>query len=143
LTSCRPVSFSRRTLLHGVSNGVSKCTFWVPLPTGQPAPRDISLCYLTTDCFRCLCQSLQKDPGIGRVPSLSGRDIVFGIASRYAMDSTRIECRWERDIPRSPRPALEPTQSPVQWVLGLSRGSSGRNLALTTNHHLESRLKKE
>jgi len=69
-------------------------TFRVPLPTAQPAPRAQCLSYLKTDCFRCLRQSLQKDRGIGRVPSLSARDSVFGIASRYGMYSPRIESRW-------------------------------------------------
>jgi hypothetical protein len=45
-----------------------------------------------------------------------------GIATRYGLDGPRIESRWGRDFPHLSRPALGPTQPPVQWVPGLSRG---------------------
>jgi len=40
----------------------------------------------------------------------------------YGLDGTRIESRWGRDFPHLSRPALGPTQPPVQWVPALSRG---------------------
>jgi hypothetical protein len=51
-----------------------------------------------------------------------GRDSVVGIATRYGLDGPEIEARWRRDFPHPPRPALRPTQPPVQWVPGLSWG---------------------
>ena len=45
-----------------------------------------------------------------------------GIAAGYGLDGPGIEYRWGRDYPYLSRPALGPTQLPVQWVPGLSRG---------------------
>jgi hypothetical protein len=46
-----------------------------------------------------------------------GRDILVGIATRYGQDGPGIESRWGRDCPHPSRPALGPTQPPLQWVL--------------------------
>ena len=45
-----------------------------------------------------------------------------GIATRYGLDGPGIESRCGRDFPHPSRPALWPTQPPIQWVPGLSRG---------------------
>jgi len=51
-----------------------------------------------------------------------GSGSVAGIATAYRLDSPGIESRWGQDFPYLTRPALRPTQPPVQWVLGLSQG---------------------
>ena len=59
-----------------------------------------------------------------------------GIATHYGLEGPGIEPRWGRDFPRLSRPAPRPTQTPVQWVPGLSRGKGGRGVVLTTHPHL-------
>jgi len=47
---------------------------------------------------------------------------VVGIAIGYGLDGPEIESRWKRNFPHLSRPALGPTQPPVQWIPGISRG---------------------
>jgi hypothetical protein len=53
---------------------------------------------------------------------LCGPGSVVGVATGYVVYGSGIESRWWRDIPHLSRPVLGPTQPPVQWVPGLSRG---------------------
>jgi hypothetical protein len=51
--------------------------------------------------------------------NIVGRDSSVGIATRYGLHGSGIESRWRRDFPHPSRPALGPTQPPIQWVPGL------------------------
>jgi len=44
------------------------------------------------------------------------------IATLCELDGPGIESLWGRDFPHASRPALGPTQSPIQWVPSLSQG---------------------
>jgi len=72
-----------------------------------------------------------------------GRGSSVGIATRYGLDGPGIASRWGRGFPHPSRPALGPTQPPIQWVPVLYRGYSNRGVALTTHLHLAPSLKKE
>jgi hypothetical protein len=50
------------------------------------------------------------------------RDSSVGVKTRYGLDGPGIESWWGPDFPHPSRPAERPTQAPIQWVPGLSRG---------------------
>jgi hypothetical protein len=50
------------------------------------------------------------------------RDSAVGMVTRYGLDGPEIKSLWGRDFPHPSRPALGPTQPPIQLVPGLSRG---------------------
>ena len=56
------------------------------------------------------------------LPFILGRHSSVCIATRYGLDGPGIESRWGREFPHPSRPALGPTQPPVQWVPRLSWG---------------------
>jgi hypothetical protein len=70
------------------------------------------------------------------------RTRVVGIATRYGLDLPGIESHWERDFPHPSRPAICPSELPVQEIRGHSQEKRpGRSF----NHspHLASRLNKD
>jgi hypothetical protein len=62
--------------------------------------------------------------------------MAVGIATRYGLEGPGIESRWGRDFPHISKLAPRPTQPPVQWLPGLSRGKGGRGVVLITHPHL-------
>jgi hypothetical protein len=53
---------------------------------------------------------------------LGSHNSEVGIVTRYGLDGPGIESHWGRDFPDLSRPALKPTQPPVQWIPDLSGG---------------------
>jgi hypothetical protein len=51
-----------------------------------------------------------------------GSGSVVGIAIGYGLDGPGIESQWRVRLSAPVQTGMGPTQPPVQWVLGLSRG---------------------
>ena len=64
---------------------------------------------------------------------MRGMGSSVSIATDYGLEGPGIESRWG-EIFRPSRPALWPTQPPVQWVPGLSRGKVRSGRAVDHSH---------
>jgi hypothetical protein len=69
---------------------------------------------------------------VQEIPTDCGPGSSVGVVTDYALNGPGIASRWGRDFPQPSRPALGPTQPPVQWVKFFSRGKLGRGVMLTT-----------
>ena len=93
-------------------------SLWItPCPT-QGAGSSHTRHYLRLDGHRIVIQ-LANDKIL---PLVWSRNCVVVKQNRYRLNGPGIEFRWGRDFLQLSRPALGPTQPPIQGVLGLSQG---------------------
>ena len=92
---------------------------------------------LTTCLSSTILHELQSSINYVGLRWIGGPGSSDGIATGYGLDCPGIETRWGRDFSHLSRPALGPTQPPIQRVPVLSRGkNNGRGVTLTPHPFL-------
>ena len=74
---------------------------------------------------------------------IEGRVSTVGVTTGYGVRSPGIESRWGRYFPRLSRPALGPTQPPIQRVPGFFKRVKLPGRGVGHPPHLTPRLKKD
>jgi hypothetical protein len=69
-------------------------------------------------CVQCSSSTINKTS-----TRTVGRDSAVSVATRYGLDGPGIDSLWGREFPQTSITALGPTQPPIRWVPGLSRGT--------------------
>jgi len=95
----------------------------------------------TFSSFNAATREQHQPKSCNRMYKNVGRDSSVGIATRYGLDGRGIKSRCEWVFPHPTRPAQGPTQPPVQWVPGLSRGYNGRGVGKTTHSSSSAEVK--
>jgi len=92
--------------------------------------------------IECCYTSLDRNIFHSHLPQFCAGSSV-GIVTGYGRDGPGNKSRWGRGFPHLSRPALGPTQPPVQWVPGLHRGlKSGWGVRITPHPLLTSRSRR-
>ena len=79
---------------------------------------------------------IAESVNLTEVPMMcGGRDGSVGIATRYGLDGLGIESRCEARFSAPVQLALGPTQPPVKWVPGLSKGVKRPGRGADPPHH--------
>jgi hypothetical protein len=113
-----------RSILHVHITGY--VTVYCPLPihhflTFIPLPTFLLSMLIWIKCFALLILKCGFKFANSNY-QLRGPGSSVGIATGYGLGGPGIESRWGWDFPHLSRPALGPTQPPVQWVLWHPRG---------------------
>ena len=127
-TSCNIKDWHR--LVHELAKGDIQLSALSKISAPVPSPRWTrrlnvpwsvisDLCNIFDDLY-ITCSKREESYLMQNMPRV--RDSSVGTETRYGLDVPGIESRWGLDFLHPPRPAVGPTQPPIQRVPGLSRG---------------------